>query len=220
MISLKKLKELVEAPTHTKRVPSPKSLLEKGVIFLCHEFEQDSHLTVYENGYVLFRAGKRNTVFHIHDCGGDYTYGAAMGKGEMIEEEIFENCAWHIGALFEGERKMEESQERCESAGMGNVQVSYHAISEEWKELADNTVNALERMIEIETVHGMLALLTEKQRYLVHQHLIMGRSQQELSEELGVSSGTVNRVFAQAMKKIRSNFNFELHYGKLKGVTA
>lgn len=220
MISLKNLKEMVEAPTHTKRVPSPKTLFEKSVVFLRHEFEHDSHLTVYHNGYVLFRAGKRNTVFHIHDCGRDYVYGAATGKGETVKEEVFENCSWHIGALFEGERKMEESQERCEAAGMGNVQVSYHAISEEWKEMEDHTVNALEQLIEKEAVHGMLSLLTEKQRYLVHQHLIVGKSQKEISEELGVSSGTVNRTFSQAMKKIRSNFNFEKQYGELKGVTA
>ena len=31
MLTLKKVKELVEAPVHTKRVPSPKVLLEEGV---------------------------------------------------------------------------------------------------------------------------------------------------------------------------------------------
>ena len=36
------------------------------------EFEHGSHLTLYHNGYVWFSAGKRNTVFHIHDCRGDY----------------------------------------------------------------------------------------------------------------------------------------------------
>lgn len=110
MLTLKKVKELVEAPVHTKRVPSPKVLLEEGLILMRKEFDHGSHLTVYQSGYVLFSAGKRNTVFHIHDCCGDYSYDAAAGRGDVIREEYFENCEWHIRALFEGERKMEESQ--------------------------------------------------------------------------------------------------------------
>ena len=108
MLTLKKVKELVEAPSHAKRTPSPKMLFEEGIVLLRREFDQGSHLTVYNSGYVLFSAGKRNTVFHIHDCCGDYAYDAAEGKGDVIEEEYFENCEWHIRALFEGERKMED----------------------------------------------------------------------------------------------------------------
>lgn len=66
MLTLKKVKELVNAPAHTKRVPSPKVLLEEGRIFLRKEFEHGSHLTLYHNGYVWFSAGKRNTVFHFY----------------------------------------------------------------------------------------------------------------------------------------------------------
>ena len=96
MLTLKKVKEMVKAPAHTKRVPSPKVLLEEGRIFLRKEFEHGSHLTLYHNGYVWFSAGKRNTVFHIHDCRGDYAYGASKGKGEVIKEEYFENSEWHM----------------------------------------------------------------------------------------------------------------------------
>ena len=96
MLTLKKVKEMVKAPVHTKRVPSPKVLLEDGRILLRKEFEHDSHLTLYHSGYVWFSTGKRNTVFHIHDCRGDYAYGASKGKGEVIKEEYFENCEWHM----------------------------------------------------------------------------------------------------------------------------
>ena len=64
MLTLKKVKELVEAPSHAKRTPSPKMLFEEGIVLLRREFDQGSHLTVYNSGYVLFSAGKRNTVFH------------------------------------------------------------------------------------------------------------------------------------------------------------
>ncbi|MEJ3689023.1 phage antirepressor KilAC domain-containing protein [Faecalibacterium sp. HTF-76H] len=148
MLTLKKVKELVEAPSHAKRTPSPKMLFEEGIVLLRREFDQGSHLTVYNSGYVLFSAGKRNTVFHIHDCCGDYAYDAAEGKGDVIEEEYFESCEWHIRALFEGERKMEDNQAKCEDAGRSNVCVSYHALSEDWSEIADRTINMLEKIIE------------------------------------------------------------------------
>ena len=141
MLTLKKVKELVEAPSHAKRTPSPKMLFEEGIVLLRRDFDQGSHLTVYNSGYVLFSAGKRNTVFHIHDCQGDYAYDAAEGKGDVIEEEYFENCEWHIRALFEGERKMEDNQAKCEDAGRSNVCVSYHALSEDWSEIADRTMH-------------------------------------------------------------------------------
>ena len=144
MLTLKKVKELVNAPVHTKRVPSPKVLLEEGRIFLRKEFEHGSHLTLYHNGYVWFSAGKRNTVFHIHDCRGDYAYGASKGKGEVIKEEYFENCEWHIRALFEGEQRVEESQLKCEGVGQTKVSVSYHAVAEDWGEMADSEINVLD----------------------------------------------------------------------------
>ena len=144
MLTLKKVKEMVKAPVHTKRVPSPKVLLEDGRILLRKEFEHDSHLTLYHSGYVWFSTGKRNTVFHIHDCRGDYAYDAAEGKGDVIEEEYFENCEWHIRALFEGERRVEESQQKCEGVGQTKVCVSYHAVAEDWGEMADSEINVLD----------------------------------------------------------------------------
>ena len=158
MLTLKKVKELVKAPVHTKRVPSPKVLLEEGRVFLRKEFEHGSHLTLYHNGYVWFSAGKRNTVFHIHDCRGDYAYGASKGKGEVIKEEYFENCEWHIRALFEGEQRVEESQLKCEGVGQTKVSVSYHAVAEDWGEMG----NAEERaFITGDGVGKPLGLLAE-----------------------------------------------------------
>ena len=87
MLTLKKVKELVEAPSHAKRTPSPKMLFEEGIVLLRREFDQGSHLTVYNSGYVLFSAGKRNTVFHIHDCCGDYVHRAEKKQQDMTEHE-------------------------------------------------------------------------------------------------------------------------------------
>ena len=194
MLTLKKVKELVGAPSHAKRTPSPKMLYEEGIVLLRREFDQGSHLTVYNRGYVLFSAGKRNTVFHIHDCCGDYAYDAAEGKGDVIE------------------RKMEDNQAKCEGAGRSNVCVSYHALSEDWSEIADRTINMLEKIIENEAVHAMLAVLTDKQRDLIHQQFVLGKTHQEIADDMGISRGSVTRAVNQALERIRRKFDFEAHY--------
>ena len=75
-----------------------------------------------------------------------YMLNQASGDRQILEEEYFENCEWHIRALFEGERKMEDNQAKCEGAGRSNVCVSYHALSEDWSEIADRTINMLEKI--------------------------------------------------------------------------
>ena len=55
----------------------------------------------------------------------------------MIKEEYFENCEWHIRALFEGEQRVEESQLKCEGVGQTKVSVSYHAVAEDWGEMQE-----------------------------------------------------------------------------------
>lgn len=57
MLTLKKVKELVKAPVHTKRVPSPKVLLEEGRIFLRKEFEHQE-------------SAKERRADHEHRCHG------------------------------------------------------------------------------------------------------------------------------------------------------
>ena len=199
MLTLKKVKELVGAPSHAKRTPSPKMLYEEGIVLLRREFDQGSHLTVYNSGYVLFSAGKRNTVFHIHDCCGDYAYDAAEGKGDVIEEEYFENCEWHIRALFEGERKMEDNQAKCEGAGRSNVCVSYHALSEDWSEIADRTINMLEKIIE-----NFLPLDRSGNRRFIPVMVYPEQAEVHILEDEAASRAYIEQMWAEAMEIYRS----------------
>lgn len=110
MLTLKKVKEMVKAPVHTKRVPSPKMLLEDGRILLRKEFEHDSHLTLYHSGYVWFSAGKRNTVFHIAEkdlpriferfyrADPSRTTNGHYGLGLSVAKSLAEQQSLHIGA--------------------------------------------------------------------------------------------------------------------------
>ena len=107
---------------------------------------------------------------------------------------------------------MEDNQAKCEGAGRSNVCVSYHALSEDWSEIADRTINMLEKIIENEAVHAMLAVLTDKQRDLIHQQFVLGKTHQEIADDMGISRGSVTRAVNQALERIRRKFDFEAHY--------
>ena len=113
------------------------------------------------------------------------------------------------GDVFLG---MEDNQAKCEGAGRSNVCVSYHALSEDWSEIADRTINMLEKIIENEAVHAMLAVLTDKQRDLIHQQFVLGKTHQEIADDMGISRGSVTRAVNQALERIRRKFDFEAHY--------
>lgn len=73
-------------------------------------------------------------------------------------------------------------------------------------------INMLEKIIENEAVHAMLAVLTDKQRDLIHQQFVLGKTHQEIADDMGISRGSVTRAVNQALERIRRKFDFEAHY--------
>lgn len=63
-----------------------------------------------------------------------------------------------------------------------------------------------------EAVHAMLAVLTDKQRDLIHQQFVLGKTHQEIADDMGISRGSVTRAVNQALERIRRKFDFEAHY--------
>lgn len=124
----------------------------------------------------------------------------------------FENCEWHIRALFEGEQRVEESQLKCEGVGQTKVSVSYHAVAEDWGEMADSEINVLDKYIEKEALHAMMAVLTKKQRNLIYQNYVLDKTHQEIADGMGIARGSVTRSVNQALERIRRKFDFEAHY--------
>ena len=78
------------------------------------------------------------------------------------------------------------------------------------------TVNSEQKLttecVENEAVHAMLAVLTDKQRDLIHQQFVLGKTHQEIADDMGISRGSVTRAINQALERIRRKFDFEAHY--------
>lgn len=101
MMTFKELKKLVKLPLYKEqRVPTVKALEESGVSVVAEKIlENHGSISVYQNGYVIYRAHKRVTVFSLRNCV-HYKYDALEGAGHHIEEEEFDEYEWHIAKEY------------------------------------------------------------------------------------------------------------------------
>lgn len=100
MMTFKELKKLVKLPLYKEqRVPTVKALEESGVSVVAEKIlENHGSISVYQNGYVIYRAHKRVTVFSLRNCV-HYKYDALEGAGHHIEEEEFDECGCYDGSV-------------------------------------------------------------------------------------------------------------------------
>lgn len=107
MMTFKELKKLVDLPAYKEaRVPTVKALEESDVPVVAEKIlENHGSISVYQNGYVIYRAHKRVTVFSLRNCV-HYKYDALEGAGHHIKEEEFDEYEWHIRLVLEGEDRI------------------------------------------------------------------------------------------------------------------
>lgn len=170
MMTFKDLKKLVELPSYKEqRVPTVKALEVSGVPVVAEKtLENHGSISVYQNGYVIYRAHKRVTVFSLRNCV-HYKYDALEGAGHHIEEEEFDEYEWHIRLVLEGEDRIFMNYEIIQGKWMPSREDREY--KEEILEGVDEAVSTLERMISEERVEELLSTLTDLQRKVVHIHL-------------------------------------------------
>ena len=186
MMTFKDLKKLVELPSYKEqRVPTVKALEVSGVPVVAEKvLENHGSINVYQNGYVIYRAHKRVTVFSLRNCV-HYKYDALEGAGHHIEEEEFDEYEWHIRLVLEGEDRIFMNYEIIQGKWMPSREDREYR--EEILEGVDEAVSTLERMISEERVEELLSTLTDLQRKVVHTHLFHGLSFTEAAKHLGFS---------------------------------
>ena len=125
MLTLRKLKEMVESPKKGEKKPSCKSLREGKCPVVAQKIIQNEvgevTITVYKNGYVVYQAQNRVTVFPIEDISG-YRYSSVAGNGYGcdLKESYFEEAEWYLRFVLRGEDRLSINldalsvRERCE----------------------------------------------------------------------------------------------------------
>ena len=214
MMTFKDLKKLVELPLYKEqRVPTVKALEVSGVPVVAEKIlENHGSISVYQNGYVIYRAHKRVTVFSLRNCV-HYKYDALEGAGHHIEEEEFDEYEWHIRLVLEGEDRIFMNYEIIQGKWMPSREDREY--KEEILEGVDDAVSTLERIISEERVEELLSTLTDLQRKVVHIHLFHGLSFTEAAKHLGMTRQNLTGIYNAAMFHQEEERKFEFSYDRI-----
>lgn len=210
MLTLQELKQITDIPGNQGKLPTARQLRESGVVIAKERFGGETEISVYQDGFVLYRTGKYSTVFPLHSCG-DYFY-ISDGNTVHLPEQFFDREKWHLRLMLEGEDRLGRNCEERERSR----NVSYNAVSEDWAAMADLSEPAIEQLARQETVEEIMQMLTEKQKTVVCGYYLQEKTQGQIAEELGISRHAVRDSLIHAVSKIRKKYplcSHGLNYG-------
>jgi len=210
MLTLKEVRELVHPTEKTRgKTPSARMLLSGISPVLVKEMiGQDSDVTVFENGYVLYRIGKRCAVFPLPEKG-SYFY-ESVKSGSILQADFFENENWYVRLMMEGEDRIADNQRKRDSKAQ---LVSYSAFEDDQgKDLEDKKQDILSSLVKKEMLEEFLGMMTEKQKAAVYRYYVECMSQIEIAEIMGITQQTVSFLIRSGINTLRkayaSGFDF------------
>ena len=206
MLTLRKLKEMIESPKKGAKKPTPKSLREgKAPVIAQKVIKSDTDLvtiTVYKNGYVVYEAMSRVTVFPIEDISG-YRYSSVAGSsyGCDLDESYFEEAEWYLRFLLHGEDRLSinldsRNQKHC---------ISLSSAMEEMQLCETEDEDMEEMIIQQMMTENMMDMLTDKQKELIYALYFEKQTYQEYADIHGISSAAVNNMRNKAVAKLRAS---------------
>ncbi|MCI8614371.1 MAG: sigma-70 family RNA polymerase sigma factor [Lachnospiraceae bacterium] len=204
-LTLQELKEITEIPEQRIKVPTAKNLRETGRAVAEKQLENNTWITVYQNGYALYHACGHSTVFPIHTCGA-YLY-VSSGISSYLPEQFFEKEPWYVRLVLEGEDRLDRNQREKEKERT----VSYHAISEEWEIMGNARENPLEYLVDRENRKEIMHCLTERQKAVVSLCFFQQKSRKEAAKELGITSPAISTILSQAAQRLRKKYHSPNH---------
>lgn len=198
MLTLKELKKIVKAADTEKRIPTVKKLLEKEVV-VKEVINADTDITVFENGYVLYRGYGKTTIFPLHACG-QYEYKGVAGGSNVLKEDFFDNENWYIRLIMEAEDRLEFNQTKIRS---NHGIFSYSDLSTDVKILEDHTANLLNAVLDRELLRELMTDLTDRQRIVIDLFFFQEMKQQDIADQLGIKQQSVYDTLNLGLKKMR-----------------
>ena len=208
-MKLSDLKKLVPVAEEREKVPTIFSLVESDASVVARDLiSADTDVTVYSNGYVLYRAGDHATVFPLHECM-DYRYEYEGQAPVIVPEEVFDAYNWSVRLVAEGEDRLEYNQRQK----WKRTTFSYSGAAEDWAILADVSQDAETMLIEREyqeerkaLAQTLLRKLTEHQRFVVIECVVRGRQHKDVAKQLGTSRQAVTDALKKAMNRMKKEY--------------
>lgn len=204
------LKKIVPVAEVREKVPTFASVVASGAKIVAKDLiDEETDVTVYSNGYVLYKAGNRGTVFPLHECG-DYCYERDGMPPVIVPEAVFDSYNWSVRLVAEGEDRLEYNQKQ----NWKRTTISYSGVAEDWALLADRSSDAEAFMLEKERmeeqkilVQKLLKKLTERQRVVVIECYLFGRQHKDVASQLGISRQAVTDALKKALVRMRKEYD-------------
>ena len=197
-MTLKELMKLIQTP---KGKINYMALRARGEIFLKTK-DDETVISVYSSGHVIYQKGQRITGFPITDCG-TYKYHSSDGSTKVIPAEDFMDVDWRIRVTLEGESRLERNQERDArdytfASSNGDVIETMEYLKLAREEVFVDTTPSWEDMEikqeEYEILHEFIRELFPNQRDVIEKHYFEKKSYEEIAQELGKSVKAVRHI--------------------------
>ena len=206
MLTLKELKKVVKVAGMTKRVPSEKAL-EKEEIVVKEILSGECDITVYANGYVLYRENGKKTIFPLHSCK-DYQYMDVKEDRSIMNEEFFDNENWYIRLLMEATDRMEINQTKVAS---NHRLVSYSDYADDRILLLDPASDFLDQVYlkkRLESVDFLGCRLPE-QKEIIQLFYFEEMNQEKIADYLGIRQQSVCEMMQRALSVMKKHADEE-----------
>ena len=206
-MTLKELMELIETP---KDKINYLVLQSRGEVVLQTK-EDNTVISVYKSGHIIYQNGGHTTAFPITDCK-EYKYRTCDGSIVIIPSEDFMCEDWKIRVTLEGESRLERNQERDENdisiaASVGDVSETAQYLEIAGEEVfIDQTPSWEEKIIqqeELEILRSLIQELFPRQREVIKKHYFENKSYEEIARELGRSVKAVRHIEYRARERLK-----------------
>ena len=198
MLTLKELKKIVKVADMEKRIPSVKSLKEHKVV-VKEMINADTTISVYDHGYVLYKAGNQSTVFPLHSCD-DYEYVSVTGDNKEFNKEFFDNENWYIRLLMEAEDRMAYSQSKIST---NHGVFSNSDVTDDAEIMRGSSKDFVDDVIDREILNALIKELTERQKTVLNLVYFEEMRQQDVADYLGIKQQSVNDLLNRALKTMK-----------------
>ena len=182
--------------TRNSKLPTARQLKMSGTKVLTEVETVTGQLAVYDNGYFVYRSGRRVTVQSLHKCQEAIRYTYENGETSIVGMEVFAGLPYTIRLTLEGESRLEENQIRRESAHLSYCDdILNYAPADFTDALTDNL-----------TIERACQQLTLQQRQILTMYFEQCMSQQEIANLLCISRRSVRSRLKGAMKRVAELF--------------
>lgn len=206
-MTLLELTEIIEKRKKMAKIPTAKQLREMGgTIVVSKEFGVKYDVTVYANGYILYRRDGKSTVFPFFKCLESYVYASVMeGREETLGFEYFKDKEFYIRMVLEGERRLEHNANEAERRKFS----AYEDVFLELQKVGRRQDTFLEKMIRAEWLEEQLNILTARQREGLELLLFERESKTDIAKRWGVSPASVTDTIRRAVLRLQKSINEE-----------